>query len=105
MSLFSAFTPLAGGALDTYKYKSESPFDLDAGLDFTRVVRTVTPLPFPPVIGWIEGIAPLHNNLEFAIMRGKLPYGPMALNNGTVQGSPAPMVFPNIMGSLMKVSG
>jgi hypothetical protein len=38
-------------------------------------------------------------------MKGKLPYGPMALNNGTIQGSPAPMVFPNIMGSLMKVSG
>lgn len=101
MSLFSAFTPLAGGALNTYQYKSESPFDLDAGLDYTRESNTFSPMPFPVVLGWVEGFAPLHNNLEWSIMLGKLPYGPWQGQ----QSAPVQMVFPNIMGSLVKVSG
>lgn len=105
MSIFNAFSPLNGGALNTYQYKSESPFDLDSGLDYIRETNMAWKMPFPNVIGWIEGIAPLHNNLEWSIMRGKNPYGPMVGPNGVVQGSPVQMVFPNVMGSLMKVGG
>lgn len=101
MSLINAFSPLNGGALNTYQYKSESPFDLDAGLDYTRQATGVTPWPVPVILGYVEGIIPLHNQLEFQIMQGKLPFGPWTGQ----QSAPAEMVFPNIMGSLAKVSG
>jgi hypothetical protein len=100
-NLFSAFSPLNGGALNTYQYATESPFDLDAGLDFTRGTKTASPFPFPVIIGYVEGIIPLHNQLELSIMHGKVPFGPWS----GVQSTPNELVFPNIMGSLMKVSG
>jgi hypothetical protein len=99
--LFSAFSPLNGGSLGTYNYASESPFDLDAGLDYTRQSRTISPWPFPVLLGYVEGVIPLHNNLEYNIMRGKTPFGPWTGQ----QSAPVQMVFPNIMGSLAKVSG
>jgi hypothetical protein len=104
MSLFNAFSPLNGGALNTYQYQSESPYDLDAGLDFTRPALGFSPFPFPVVTGYVEGVIPLHNNLEYSIMLGKEPFGPMYFNGG-IQGAPVQMVFPNVMGGLAKVSG
>lgn len=98
---FSAFSPLNGGSFATYQYASESPFDLDAGLDYTRKATGYSEYPFPVVLGWVEGITPLSNDLQYQIMLGKTPFGPWT----GPQSAPADMVFPNIMGSLAKVSG
>lgn len=99
--LFNAFSPLNGGAPSTYGYASESPFDLDAGLDFTRPATGFSPFPFPVLLGWVEGNIPQNNALELSMMRGKTPSGPWMGDN---QGLPT-LVFPNVMGSLMKVAG
>lgn len=98
---FSAFSPLNGGSFATYDYPSESPFDLDAGLDYTRKATGFSSFPFPIVLGWVEGIAPLSNNLSYQLMLGRVPNGPWTGQQAT----PNAMVFPNIMGSLAKVSG
>lgn len=99
--MFSAFSPLNGGSLQTYNYASESPFDLDAGLDFTRPATGFSPFPFPVLLGWVEGNIPQTNALELQLMLGKTPSGPWM---GAQQGLPE-MVFPNVMGSLSKVTG
>jgi hypothetical protein len=98
---YNAFSPLNGGNLTTYNYASESPFDLDAGLDYTRLATGFSPFPFPVVLGWVNGNAPQANDLEISVMKGKNPSGPWA---GTPQGDLL-AAFPNIMGSMMKVSG
>lgn len=98
---FSAFSPLNGGSLQTYKYESESPFDLDAGLDYTRRATGIAPMPFPVILGHVEGIAPLQNNTQFHLMLGKVPFGPWSGQ----QSAPAEMVFPNLMGGIAKVNG
>lgn len=99
--MFNAFSPLNGGAIGTYGYPSESPFDLDAGLDFTRGTNTMSPFPFPVVLGYVDGLVPLANNLEYALMKGRNSFGPWS---GT-QSAANQIVFPNIMGSLAKVEG
>lgn len=99
--MFNAFSPLNGGNLDTYGYGSESPFDLDAGLDFTRPAIGFATFPFPVLLGYIDGFIPLQNNLEYSIMRGRNPFGPWQ----GVQSAPDQVVFPNLMGSLAKVTG
>jgi hypothetical protein len=99
--MFSAFSPLNGGNLDTYGYKRESPIDLDAGLDFTRPATGISAFPFPVLLGWVDGNVPQMNALELSIMKGKTESGPWA---GLPQGA-LTTVFPNTMGSLMKVSG
>lgn len=104
MALFSAFSPLNGGAMNTYGYPTESPYDLDAGLDFTRKATGFADYPFPVVIGYIEGVIPTHDKLEYMLMKGKEAFGPM-LDNGVIQGALPQMVFPNIMGSMAKVTG
>lgn len=101
MSLFNAFSPLNGGQLNTYQYPTESPYDLDAGLDYTRPATGITPWPFPVIIGYVDGMIPLQNGLEYSLMLGKVPFGP---GTGT-QSAPTNVIFPNIMGSLLKVSG
>lgn len=98
---FSAFSPLNGGAIGTYGYPTESPYDLDAGLDYTRKATGFAMYPFPVVLGWVEGLLPMSNSLEFQIMLGRVPFGPWEGE----QSAPNTMVFPNIMGSMMKVSG
>lgn len=98
---FSAFSPLNGGNLGTYQYPSESPFDLDAGLDYTRPATGVSPFPFPVLLGWVDGFIPQQNQIEQSIMKGKTPSGPWT---GAAQGDLL-VVFPNIMGSMAKVSG
>jgi hypothetical protein len=100
--MFNAFSPLNGGNFNTYNYASESPFDLDAGLDFTRQATGAAIYPFPVLLGYIDGFVPLQNNLEYSIMRGRVPFGPWS---GGDQSAPNAMIFPNIMGSLSKVTG
>lgn len=99
--LMNAFSPLNGGSLATYNYASESPYDLDAGLDFTRQATGVSTFPFPVVLGWVQGVLPLSNNLEWSIMLGKVPTGPWT----GMMPTDLAAIFPNQMGSLMKVSG
>lgn len=99
--MFNAFTPLAGGSLGTYAYASESPFDLDAGLDFTRPQRTYALMPEPPMIGYIDGFLPLLDTVEYATMKGKTPSGPWM---GSPQGN-LDRVFPAITGGLAKTTG
>lgn len=99
--MFSAFSPLNGGNLQTYQYATESPFDLDAGLDYTRLPSAFAPFPFPVVLGFAEGFAPLVDNLMLQTMRGREAFGPWS---GQVA-APAAMQFPNLMGSLAKVGG
>lgn len=99
--MFNAFSPLNGGNMNTYQYPSESPFDLDAGLDYTRPKTGEAIFPFPVLLGWVDGFVPLQNNLEYSIMHGRTPFGPWQ----GVQSAPNQMVFPNIMGSLAKVTG
>lgn len=101
---FSAFTPLAGGSLDTYKYPVEYPFDLDAGLDFTRPKTGVAIYPFPLSIGSVQGCLPLFDQLQYAMMKGELQNGPWA---GAYPNTPQELsfVFPDLQGGLMKVAG
>jgi len=101
MSLFSAFSPLNGGALNTYQYPTESPYDLDAGLDYTRGTNTMSSFPFPVVLGYVDGFVPTGNQMEFNLMLGKNTFGPYVGQTS----APMNMVFPNIMGSLSKVQG
>lgn len=98
---FSAISPLNGGNLNTYSYPTESPFDLDAGLDYTRQATGFSPFPFPVLLGWVDGFIPLQNNLEYSLMQGKTPFGPWQGN----QSVDINVAFPNIMGSLAKVTG
>lgn len=100
MGLFSAFSPLAGGTMDTYLYPNEYPYDLDAGLDFTRPATGAAYFPFPVTIGHIDGLVPQFNRTEFGIMFGKTPFGP-----AVSQYLDPVAVFPNVMGSLAKVKG
>lgn len=98
--MFNAFTPFAGGQLSTYDYASESPFDLDAGLDFTRPQRTYASKPTPPTVGWIDGFLPLLDTVEYSMMRGKVPSGPyMGVTTDFVP------IFPSITGGLAKTTG
>jgi hypothetical protein len=101
--MFSAFSPLNGGASGTYKYPTESPFDLDAGLDYTRMPYGRSLFPYPLTIGYIEGRIPQFNHLEFSLMLGKLPTGPW--QGAFPVGSQLPFMFPDITGGLMKVKG
>lgn len=99
--MFNAFSPLNGGAIGTYGYPTESPYDLDAGLDYTRQSQAMSSFPFPVVLGYVDGFVPLANALEYSIMKGRNPFGPWS----GVQSAPVEMVFPNVMGSLAKVKG
>ena len=99
--MFNAFSPLNGGNLGTYAYATESPFDLDAGLDFTRQATGFSAFPFPVVLGYVDGFMPLCDTLEYSLMMGRKPFGPWQGDQSATNA----VVFPNIMGSLMKVSG
>lgn len=99
--MFSAFTPLAGGNLSDFLHPNESPFNLDASLQFVRPVGANGPWPSPDIIGHVSGIAPLMDQMAYAINSGKMPFGPWA-------GSALPdlnVVFPNFQGGLSKVVG
>lgn len=102
---FSAFTPLAGGRdLGTYNHPNEYPYDLDAGLDYTRPATGISPFPYPLTIGYIQGLVPTFNAQEFQLMQGKGAYGPWT---GMAPHTPEQLswVFPDLMGGLKKVNG
>lgn len=102
MGLFSAFSPLNGGTLDTYTYPNEYPYDLDAGLDYTRPATGFAMFPFPLTVGYMK-TCPLLDALEFGMSKGKLPTGPVI--NMLTMPQIQPVAFPNIQGSMKKVKG
>jgi hypothetical protein len=105
--MFNAFSPMAGGNLDTYFRKTEYPYDLDASLDYVRPATGISPFPYPLTIGYINGLIPLHNDLQYSMMHGKLPDGPWTgafpANNNA--GNQLQFVFPDMTGGLRKVKG
>jgi len=102
--MFSAFSPLNGGQKDTYNYPVEYPFDFDAGLDYTRPATGRAIYPFPVSIGYVQGLSPLMNSMEYSVMLGKLSTGPWvgAFPHTQQQLS---TVFPDLSGGLQKVRG
>ena len=101
---FSAFTPLAGGQLDTYAYASESPMDLDASLDFTRQATGRSIFPFPVAIPSTMGVCPLYDELG-RFMSSVNVNGTVLTNITGLSQDDKSVVFPNIMGGLRKVKG
>jgi hypothetical protein len=101
--LFSAYTPLAGGQPDTYTRPVEYPYDLDAGLEYTRPATGVSVFPFPPVIGYVEGLCPQYDDLSRA--RSSVQLNATILNMMALSPEQRAQVFPDIMGGLRKVTG
>ncbi|MHB8387519.1 MAG: hypothetical protein ACYDAO_09395 [Thermoplasmataceae archaeon] len=97
MDNFSAFSPMAGGTLDTYYRDNEYPYDLDASLDYVRVTDTFSVWPHPDTIGHVEGLVPMFDSLEYSLMKGKTPYGGLMGNN-----TPVNVVFPDLSGGMIK---
>lgn len=97
--MFNVFTALAGGQLSDASFR-DAPIKTDGALNFTRQSHEFAPLPYPTVIGAIQGLQHLFNATEYALMLGRTPSGPWtgALPN-------LPFVFPSISGGLAKVSG
>lgn len=103
MALFNAMSPLNGGTLDTYFYKTEYPYDLDASLDYTRPALGRAIYPYPLTTGWVSGFCPQFNSQEQALMLGKLPSGPnVNMMYGQIDWAAA---FPDLSGGLVKVGG
>jgi hypothetical protein len=100
---FSAYTPLAGGNPDTYKRPVEYPYDLDAGLEYTRPATGAAIFPFPPVIGHVEGLCPQYDDLSRA--RSSVQLNGAVLNMLALSPEQRAAVFPEIMGGLRKVTG
>lgn len=101
MGLFNVFSPLAGGTSDTYGYPNEYPYDLDAGLDYTRLTGTFSPMPYPQAIGYVAGLVPLLDGLQAQLAQTKSPTGP-GIGAMSV---PVTVMFPNLQGGLAKVKG
>ena len=101
---FSAFTPLAGGTLDTYNYGVEYPYDLDASLDFVRPATGVSIFPFPVGIGHAMGVCPLYDELG-RYMSSVNVVGSVLENIMDLSQRNQAIVFPDIMGGLQKVKG
>lgn len=96
--------PLAGGNdLGVFARGAESPFKT-RGEDFTRPQHGYTLFPFPVVLGAICGFSPQFNDLEFSMMRGRLPFGSwVGAHPATAEQQS--FVFPDLMGGLQKVKG
>jgi hypothetical protein len=101
---FSAFSPLNGGTPDTYYRDYEYPYDLNGSLDFVRPKGANAAFPFPVSIGYVQGLIPLADNLQFDLMRGQDGFGPWigAYPNTAQQ---LAWVFPDMQGGLQKVKG
>ena len=99
--MFSAYSPLAGGNISDLLHASESPFDLDAGLKYTRPHGANGPWPHPDVIGHVSGILPLFDALVYASASHKVAFGPWTGTQVTDLNS----VFPDFRGGLPKVAG
>lgn len=103
MSDFSAFSPLNGGDPGTYGYGVEYPYDLDASLDFMRPATGVSPMPYPEVIGHVEGMSPLYDEMWGAISATSI--NAQVLNVLAASTRQQSLVFPEIQGGLRKVLG
>lgn len=101
MSLFNAFSPLNGGEFGTYYNDRTYPLDLNGSQDYGRPALTQSPFPYPETLGFVQGLVPQFNGLELQAMWGKKAFGPwMEAPQGSFQ-----LAFPDIQGSMMKVSG
>lgn len=100
-NLFSAFSPLNGGSLDTYGYPVEHPYDLDASLDYTRFTGTFSYFPFPLAIGHVTGLVPMLDGLQSMLAQTKSPNGPFI----GATSAPINVIFPNQLGGLAKIKG
>lgn len=98
---FTAFTPLAGGTPDTYNYGVEYPYDLDASLDYMRPATGFSTFPYPQTIGHVLGLCPLFGDLA---RRLAVP-GYVSTSLNILDNPDLASVFPDISGSLRKVSG
>jgi hypothetical protein len=101
MQTFNAICPLNGGQLNTYYRDNEYPYDLNGALDYTRPALGVSVFPYPQSIGFIDGLIPQFNQLEFSLMKGKNPYGTWV---GDVP-QDLSWIFPNMSGGMRKVGG
>lgn len=52
------------------------PLDLDGSLRYTRPASGVSMHPYPPIIGYIQGLLPMQDGLVFAGAYGKNAFGP-----------------------------
>ena len=96
--MFSAYTPLAGGVPATMFFDSQYPYDYDSSLNFTRMRSDGNVIyPHPSTIGYIDGLLPMFDSLEFSLMLGKTPYGGLMGNN-----TPMNVVFPDVFGGMRK---
>ena len=107
MAIFSAFTPLAGGQVADLVTEMGYPLDLGRGLDFTRFGTGVSKWPMPLVLGHVDGFCPQFNAQEwYRIKDNKTPYGPWTGGGISVgAGDEYARMFPNIQGSMQKVTG
>lgn len=103
MPLFNAISPLNGGDLHDYYNDREYPYDLNGALDFCRPATGVAIFPFPLVVPTVQGLLPIVDRQEYALMMGALPKGPVIdlLYNPAAASS----TFPAINGGMVKVRG
>jgi hypothetical protein len=59
------------------------PLDLDAGLHHTRFAKTVTPTPYPPIIGAVRSVLPFQDILAISQVRARSPSGPGSTTSPT----------------------
>jgi hypothetical protein len=102
---FSAFSPLNGGQLSgMYPLNQESlPVHLDAGEHYTRGYAQWGPVPYPPVIGHVDGFVPMYDESEFALWYGLKGSGfsvPVMNSQDALN-----FAFPTITGALAKTLG
>jgi hypothetical protein len=100
MALFNAISPIAGGSLETYFYPSEYPYDLDAGLDFTRPKTGLDYFPAPPRCGMVSGLLPLFNGRVGVAITPEGSITDLLNNPDYVQ-----FAFPDITGGVPKQRG
>lgn len=63
------------------------PLDLDGSLRFTREATGYSVFPYPTIIGYVQGLLPMQDNLVHAAMYGKQSWGPWS--PGAAPQSPA----------------
>jgi len=97
--MLDVFSPLNGGQIGGAHW-DRAPINTDAGLNYTRQAHEFAPLPYPSMIGAVQGLVHLYDQTELALMIGRTPSGPWT---GALPNIDA--VFPSISGGLAKVSG
>lgn len=61
---------------DTSKRKNISPIDFDGSERITRFRTGYSPMPYPPIIGCLNGFLPLQDSLAYAQKLARMPMGP-----------------------------